>query len=246
MTNHVLLDNVTHQDLRVDTRYSASYGNDVGAVITFATEFADVQREYPILLQKDSQTQTFQTVALLGLSVDENLFLDATVPSHWNADYVPAALARGPFLIGFEDQSADGGSDNAPVVLIDMDSPRISNKDGDTIFLEHGGNSRYLESINTILQGIHQGMQINEHMINAFTQMDLIEPVTFDIELDNGEKIQIAGNHTISQEKLAKLDGSQLQQLNSAGFLQGAFLIIASMQNMKKLIRLKNAQVSNA
>ena len=40
------------------------------------TEFADVQREYPIFFRKDPATGEFMSIALLGFSKDENLFLD--------------------------------------------------------------------------------------------------------------------------------------------------------------------------
>lgn len=44
MTNHVLLNGVAHQNLKVVTRHSSEFGDDVNAVVTFPTEYADVQR----------------------------------------------------------------------------------------------------------------------------------------------------------------------------------------------------------
>ena len=42
MTRHALLNNVTHKDLRVITRYGAEFGDDIGSVRTFPTEFAEM------------------------------------------------------------------------------------------------------------------------------------------------------------------------------------------------------------
>jgi hypothetical protein len=45
--------------------------------------------------------------------------------------------------------------------------------------------------------------------------------------------------HTINQQKVSALDGASLEKLNRAGFLQGAFLVMASMNNVKRLIAIK-------
>ena len=56
MTNHVMLNNIQHKNLRVITRQGAEFGDNVGTVLTFPTEFADIQREYPIFFRKDPNT----------------------------------------------------------------------------------------------------------------------------------------------------------------------------------------------
>ena len=118
MTNAVLLDNVTHKDLRVKTGYSAEFGDSINLALVFPTEFTFVQREYPILFQKDSNGE-FQAVALLGLDKGENLFLDK---DGWNARYVPAVQRRGPFLIGLH-RKDDGTTDPEPVSYTHLTLP---------------------------------------------------------------------------------------------------------------------------
>jgi hypothetical protein len=228
MAKHVLLNNVEHKDLRVITRLSAELGNNVGSVLTFPTEYGDVQREYPIFFRKDPASGEFQSIALLGFQNDENLFLDAR---GWNASYIPAIIARGPFLIGFQREE--------PVIHVDLDHPRVSFTEGEPVFLPQGGNTRYIERVAANLKGIHQGMALSKAMFAAFTALDLIEPVNVEINLTSEEQYSVRGLHTISEEKLAALEGDALYKLNKAGFLQGAFLVIASLNNMKKLIDMK-------
>ena len=68
MTRHVMLNNVAHKDLRVIHRGTARSSATTSArCSSFPTEFADVQREYPIFFRKDPATGEFQSVALLGL-----------------------------------------------------------------------------------------------------------------------------------------------------------------------------------
>ena len=235
MTNSVLLNNVTHKDLRVKTGYSAEFGDSINSCIVFPTEFAYVQREYPIVFRRDTQGD-LQPIALLGFDADENLFLDE---NGWNARYVPAIQQRGPFMIGLP----KGGSvEDRPgaMINIDLDHPRISQTEGEPVFLPQGGNSPYLERMSRVLQLIYDGAGVTRPMIAAFEEAGLIESVDVNVELKRGPKFRMSGLLTISQEKLAGLDGDRLARLNSAGYLQLAVLAMASVGNISWLVDLKN------
>jgi hypothetical protein len=241
MTRHVLLNNVEHKDLKVVTRYSAEYGDGVHAVLTFPTEYVDIQREYPILFRR--QGDSWQSVALLGLEEGENLFLD---DGRWNAHYVPGIVARGPFLIGFQRQEIEGAERREPVVHVDLDDPRVNELEGEPVFLEHGGNTPYLQRIAAILRGIQEGIAVSKPMFAAFESHGLIEPANIEVEVHADVRYVLRGFHTISRDRLAALDGGALERLNKAGFLEGAFLVLASLGNIRKLIDLKNRRMSPA
>jgi len=236
MTNHVMLNNVAHKDLRVITRHGAEFGDNVGTVLTFPTEYADMQREYPIFFRKDAATGEYQSVALLGFSKNENLFLDG---ARWNASYVPGIIARGPFLIGFQEKVIDGEPRREPVIHVDLDDPRISQTEGEKVFMPQGGNSPYLEQVALVLRGISQGLEVSKAMFAAFQELELIESVKLDIKLTAEESYSVHGLHSIDVRKLSQLDGQSLERLNRSGFLQGAYLVIASMGNVRKLMTLK-------
>jgi hypothetical protein len=236
MANTVLLDNVTHMNLRVRPGYSAEFGDSVNSVLVFPTEFAYVQREYPILFRKDAEGQ-LQSIALLGLDKDENLFLDAPA---WNARYVPAVQARGPFLIGFQNREVDGEPVREPVIHVDLDHPRISETEGEPAFLKHGGNSPYLERANRMLNVIYQGTELSRRMFEAFEAAELIEGMKVEVALDDRTKYQLPDFYTISQERLDDLDGASLERLNKSGFLHLAMLVVTSLGNVSWLIELKN------
>ena len=236
MTRHVMLNNVTHKDLRVITRYGAEFGDATGTVLTFPTEYADVQREYPIFFRKDPASGDYHSVALLGFGKNENLFLE---DGRWLADYVPGIVVRGPFLIGFQERAVGGDSRQEPMIHVDLDHPRVSYSEGEPVFLPKGGNSPYLDHIALVLRGIHAGLELSKAMFAAFSALDLIQPVSLDVKLSAEEGFSVVGLHTIDQRKLSALDGQSLERLNRAGFLQGAFLVIASMGNVKKLMAIK-------
>lgn len=236
MARTVLLDNVAHKDLKVKTGYSAEFGDSVNNAIVFPTEFMYVQREYPILFRKDPEGR-LQSVAILGLDKDENLFLEG---NRWIARYVPAVLQRGPFLIGFRKKEVNGEIVREPVIHVDLDHPRVSETEGEPVFLRHGGNSPYLERANRMLQLIYSGSDIEPRMFAAFEEAGLIEPAQIEVQLDERVKYTLPGFLSVTQERLAKLDGAQLERLNKQGYLQLAMFQLASLGNINWLIELKN------
>ena len=235
MTNSVLLDNVSHQDLRVKTGYSADFGDSVNSCVVFPTEFAYVQREYPIFFRRDANGD-LQPMALLGFDKDENLFLEG---NEWKARYVPAIQQRGPFMIGLRKRTEDEAAPTA-LINVDLDHPRISRTDGIPVFLPHGGNSPYLDHVSRVLQLIYQGTGIIRPMFAAFEEHGLVEAVQVEREFGRGTKLDLPGFLTISQAKLAGLDSAALEQMHRAGFLSLAVLVTASLGNIAWLVELKN------
>ena len=241
MTNAVLLDNVTHKDLRVRTGYSAEFGDNINQALVFPTEFTFIQREYPIFFRKDENGQ-FQAVALLGLDKGENLFLNEP---GWNARYVPAVQQRGPFLIGFHQGDDTGADSPEPMVHVDLDHPRTSIDEGEPVFLPHGGNSPYLEHVSRMLQIIYHGDELAKPMFAAFEEAGLIESLDAEISIDERVKYKLPDFFTINQDRLASLDGETLESLNQKGFLQLAILVVHSLGNVDWLIELKKSRIAS-
>jgi len=236
MARHEMLNNIQHKHLRVITRPGAQYGDNVGIVMTFPTEFADVQREYPIFFRKDQNTGEYSSVALLGLTKDENLYLDG---DRWDAHYIPGVVARGPFLIGFQERNEGGEIRREPTIHVDMEHPRISESEGERVFMDQGGNSRYLDRIGSILKGINDGLTVSKSMFAEFTRLELIEPIKLEIKLDTESTYDLLGLHTISEAKLRNLGAEDVHKLHRSGFLQGAYLVMSSLGNLGRLIERK-------
>lgn len=227
----VLLNNVDHHDVRVITRHGAEFGDDINQVMVFPTEFESVQREYPIVFRRDTEG-ALRPVALLGLSREENLFLDGE--GGWQSSYVPALLQRGPFTIAAPDTP-----EGEPMISIDLDHPRVSRSEGTPIFLPQGGNSPYLEHVTGVLRTIYVGHHLLQPMVAAFEAAGLLRPVNLEARVGEAEIYAVSDVLTIDRERLAALTADELSALHGGGFLQAAFLAAASLGNMQKLIDLK-------
>lgn len=239
MARYELLNNVAHKDLRVATGFDPRFGDDVGMVPAFPSEYAELQREYPIFFRKDTDGQ-WMSVALLGFEQHENLFLR---DGRWNAAYLPGAAAKGPFLIGFQEQRIDGELHQAPVIHVDLDHPRVNTVDGQAVFLPQGGNSPYLDHIADVLRGIRDGTEFGAAMFAAFDALGLIQPVQLAVELDARHRVDVRGLYGIDRDALAALDGPALERLNRAGYLEGAYLVLASLHNVRRLMAEKQRRL---
>ncbi|WP_339614884.1 SapC family protein [uncultured Gilvimarinus sp.] len=236
MAKYELLNNTSHKDLKVDTQLKSDYGDNVHAVPTYLTEFEDVQREYPILFRHDSDD--FEAFVVFGFQREENLFL---TQAGWSAKYVPAVVARGPFLIGY--QRGENGGPEEPMIHVDMDSPRLSEAEGQPVFLEHGGNTPYIDRVSRQLLAIHEGIELNKAMFSAFSALDLIEPVVMDVEIPGQQPFRLQGYYTIHEEKLANLKEADLVALHRAGFLRAAYLVLSSLGNLSRMVEMKKARM---
>ena len=70
MARYELLNNITHKDLRVVTRFGREFGDDIGMVAAFPTEFAELQREYPIFFRREQGSGEWQAIALFDRAQD--------------------------------------------------------------------------------------------------------------------------------------------------------------------------------
>jgi hypothetical protein len=229
------LNNVDHGALRIAIGHTAAFGDCVNQTVVFPTEYDQAQREYVILIQK-LPDETYQSIALLGLDRDENLFL---TDGGWNARYVPAMHQRGPFMIGFQDIEIDGEKQREPMIHVDLDHPRID-PHGQPVFLPQGGNSPYLAHVMGVLQTIHEGAAIMPQMFTAFDAYGLLENKRLEISLNETEHYVLEDYFVISPERFAALSGDALYSLNQAGYLAAAIAIMGSINNAQHLITLKN------
>ncbi|WP_441002428.1 SapC family protein [Pseudocolwellia agarivorans] len=241
MTKHVLLNNIEHKDLKINLERSAQMGDNVWYTQTFPMEFRSVQAHYPILFQKDNDTGQITPVTLFGFENDNNLFLKN---GKWDAAYIPLAVQRMPFYIGFQESTVDGVTEKNRVLTLDVDSPKVNKTHGADLFLEYGGNSDYLEHIANVLEALHHGLQENSAFIEVLTNCELLEAVTLDIELNDGSKNQLMGFYTINEDNLNSLSQYKLVKLHSQGYLQAIYMVIASQVHINDLVARKNTQIA--
>jgi hypothetical protein len=234
MSNPQILSPINHSDLKVITDFGGHVGDNIQFVSTFALEFRNIQSSYPIFFTKNSETGEFYPIALFGFEANENLFLN---DSGWDASYIPMMIKRQPFTIGYQ-----GETDNKtkPVVTVDLESPRISETLGEALFDDKDQPSLFLKKIISQLEALHKGYEHNKGFIETLIKLDLLEPFSLEITLNDGSFNQLNGFYTINEDKLLDIDGATLADLNESEYLQPIYMSIASYSRIKPLIDKKN------
>lgn len=237
-----ILNNVDHKDLKVATRPDRRYGDYANCVAVLTTEYSDLHKQFPLLIHKSAESGELATHAILGLERDENLFI---ADGEWQTHYVPAMMARGPFSLGYK-RGSDGSGEPADIlIMVDEEDPRLAADDGESVFLEFGGETAYLEYIKKVLRSIQTGMQVDKAFFGLVEEMGLLVPASIRIALTSELAVDFKGYHTIDREKLAGLDADSLHKLNVSGVLGLLFFLISSLDNFEKMIELKNARSSS-
>lgn len=242
MTNHALLDNVSHKDLRINRTFRPGHGYDVNLARVFPSELLLVQNDYPLFFIKNRESGHFEPIALFGFSERENLYLD---DGRWDARYIPHTIERQPLLIGFQEQTIDGAPALVPVVHIDLDHPSISESAGMPLFLPHGGESEWLERMTSVLNAVHEGHDAIAPFSTTLVGMDLIESVSLNLEFRDGSSQVLKGLYTVDEARLSALAAPALDSLHKKGYLHHIYMVLASQPNIEELIERKNRRLAN-
>jgi hypothetical protein len=145
---------------------------------------------------------------------------------------LPLLVERQPFLIGRKGEEL--------MVHVDLDSPRVSQTEGEPVFLPHGGASDYLDRINSSLLTIHQGLEAAGPFVAAAEGMRSAGILRAGHDADDGSQGRLAGFYAINEDRLAALEPEALGRLHRAGYLQAIYMVVASLSNFRSLIERKN------
>lgn len=239
MTNIVLLNNIQHKNLKVITTRGKEYGDNYMCVPTCPKEFRSLQAQYPIVFGKNSESGEYTPLALLGLQEGENLFIEN---GQWNARYIPLCADCKPFYIGQQSQR-DLTAEQSCVIHVDLDSPKVSEDIGISLFKEQGGSSDYLLRMSRTLGVIQEGIVEVKPFINLLLEFDLLEPFSAEITLKNNQQYTLQGFYTVNEEVLANLSAEAIKKFHDSGFLFDIYMQIASLSQIAGLIERKNRQL---
>ncbi len=240
MANHQVLNNVDHRDLRVQLRSGPDLPDAGMCTLAIPSEFRPLQSEYPILFHRDPESGVFLPMAMFGVEQDENLFLEG---ERWTGLYQPLMIQRGPFTIGLQNVPGSQDGERQMVISIDLDDPRVGSE-GEMLFEPFGGNAGYLERIASILREIDEGQPVIRELSSILEQYQLLEPLTLNATLRNGQTLTLTGFHAIHEERLSRINGQLLEDWSHRGFLQAMYMCVASLPNLNRLVEWKNSRLA--
>ncbi len=195
-----------------------------------ASEFPFAAASSPIVFTKDAEKGSFYAGAVLGFKPTE----PALKTRAERGGFEPLNLQREGFFIS---------GDN---IVIDRDSSRFSESEGDPLFDESQQPSVGLRQMQRLLGQLHAGLEATNAFIGVLVELKLIEPLNVSLAFDDGEKLTLQGLYTVSLDALHALDDSSSLRLFRAGHLQLAYLMAGSLHQIRTLAQLRNDRLSRA
>jgi SapC protein len=188
------------------------------------SEFAAAAVACPILITKDATTGEFYAGAMLGFKPGEPLRQTAAE----RGGFEPLNLVRDGFFISGEK------------IAIDRDNPRFSETVGEPFFDDEQQPSVRLRRIQRALLELNEGLEKTKHFIQALVAHKALEPIDISLQFDDGERLRLQGLYTVSLDGLRALPDSEVVTLFRSGYLQFAYTMNVSLNQIAVLAHLRN------
>lgn len=224
----VALNSEVHLNLRFAAdEANFSFARDTTAVLMAGVEFAEAAREYPIVFIR-GQDKQMRPVALLGVREKENLFVDEQ--GKWDARYIPAFVRRYPFVM------ADGGANGQLVLCIDESCPALNAEHGELLIDAEGKLQPRMNEIVQFLQNFQREFERTGLITKQLDGLGLFTRQGARFDTGAGETFQLNDFYLIDEAKFGQITDAKLPELLRSGALGLAYLHLASLGNMRKLL----------
>ncbi len=198
------------------------------AVYVNAIEFSQASLAFPIIfVQPTPSNPQISPVAMLGLVLNDNLFVDA---GRWDAVYLPAFFRRMPYLT-----SPLPGSDQIGV-YIDAQWPGLNESEGEALFTDDGEQAPALVQAIDFLKAFDEEAKRTAQFCQQLQALGLFTDMKADVTLPDGENLTVDGFMTVDEGKLGKLSDAAVLGLHRSGALGLVHAHLLSLNHMAGLI----------
>lgn len=220
-----ILNSETHKSLKMHPLA----GEHPPFVMVTMPEFPAAAAVCPLFFSKDPETGEFYVGAMFGFTPGELLVEDA---DKRDALFRPLELQRQGFFINDEN------------IAVDLDNLRFGEGASVALFDENGQTTEAMRRIQWALGQLKGGLDATREFIRELLALKLIEPVDISLAFDDGQKLQFNGLYTVSRDAIEDLDDAQVIQLFRKGYLQAAYSMTFSLNQVAVLARRRNARLA--
>ena len=227
VTNLELLNAESHRHLRL--RPAVSERPHFVQIV--AGEFAAAAASCPVLFTKEAATGTFFAGAMFAFKPGETFLHEEGE----RGGFTPLSVQRDGFFIAGEH------------IAIDRNNSRFSETEGEPLFDGTGQPGVGLRRIQRMLGQLKAGLDATDRFIRALAELKLIEPIDLSLNFDTGaERLTLQGLYTVSLDGLRTLSEAAAVRLLRAGYLQLAYTMNASLEQLPVLARLRDQAIRRA
>lgn len=219
-----------HAKLRLSPDRNYAIAAEVNSVPINAIEYRHALKHYPIVF---SAGATSMSIALMGLSEGENLFVDAEgawAPEH----YVPAYVRRHPFIFM-------AGPDRQQYVLCVDEAASCVGKKGEAFF-KKGEPTDVTQRALSFCSSYQTQSEVTREFVAALDANALLVPNRAEINTAGGETLRLGGFRVIDEKRFNDLPNDTFLDWRRRGWLPHIYAHLLSMSNWSSLIARRNAQ----
>ncbi len=228
----VPVNNQAHANKRVKEIADFAFASKTHLAYLTLQEFGRAASIYPIVFLEDKAADGFRPVALMGLTPEQNLFVDAA--GKWQASYIPAIIRRYPFALTASDQ------DGQFVVCIDEASSLVNDTEGAALFDISGAPTQLIDNVKRYLSDLHQMELATNQFCKFIASHNLFTPLNLRVQ-DGGKTKEIAGCYVINEERLGKLSDELFLSLREKQYLSVIYAHLLSLGQTERLVTLQKA-----
>jgi hypothetical protein len=222
----VALDRNVHHNLRINSDSKYFFASSCQTAIIAAIEMNQAIKEFPVVFIKENDN--FLPMAIFGISQNQNLFVDES--GQWTARYTPAFIRRYPFVPAVAQEQ-----DENMTVFIDEAAECVSQDRGEQLFVD-GKNSDFLDKAILFLQEYKTQIDASIVLVKKLAEAGLLVEQKASFKLNDGKSFDLTGFFTVDAAKFSTLSPESAYNLFQSGALQIAYLHLASLDNMDRLV----------
>lgn len=232
MSSPVPLQNDKHGKLKVveSGDYRRYKANHLTPIVI--QDFFTLAVEFPLVFVKINNSEDFIPVAMMGLQQGHNLYCQT---EQWQAPVIPVAFGNAPFAIARVDETSD-----QLIVLVDEESPLLSETTGEPLFDENGKRSAYFEARIESLVKVAEQTRNTQEFCKRLTERNLL--TTQQVQLQHrpdARRYNIDGIYTVDETALNELSDEGYLELRKMGLLPVIYAHLASLQQLRRLSELQ-------
>jgi hypothetical protein len=232
MSSPVLMQNDKHANLKATRSGDYTRYKERHLIPIVAQDFFNLASEFPLVFVKNGDAGDFIPVAVMSLREGQNLYC---ATDQWQAQVVPLSFTNAPFSIARTDAEGDQFA-----VLIDEDSPMLSETEGEPLFKEGGEKTDYLEQRIDSIVHVSQQVQQTQAICKLLVEKNLL--TTNQVQLQHrpdGRTYNIDGIYTVNETVLNELTDAEFLELRGKGLISMIYAHLSSLQQLRRISKMQ-------
>lgn len=191
-------------------------------------DFFTLAAEFPLVFVKIGKSEDFIPVAMMGLREGFNLYCQT---EEWQARVIPVSFGNAPFTIAHADPQGE-----QLIVLVDEESPLLSETTGEALFNEKGERTAYFEARIESLVKVAEQTRNTQEMCKRLTEKNLLSTQTVQLQHSpDATRYNIDGIYVINEIALNELSDEDYLHLRTMGLLPLIYAHLTSLQQLRRV-----------